>query len=145
MTTKSYLYSIINEVISLPPHEEIRYNRNDIPEPRDMGFEETIGEPAGQLADDRISLEDGRSVHARTYDNRVGFHWDKVHPDSLENCIEHLRRDSPFLYVAGCTLTGAGLGALMSAPSKKRDVIIKSVLVLGTVMFFLGVFTAEWD
>jgi hypothetical protein len=110
-----------------------------------MGFEESIGEPSGQLSDGRFPLEDGCSVHSRTYDDHVGFHWDKVHPDSLENCIEHLRRDSPFLYVAGCTLTGAGLGALMSASSKKRDVIIKSTLALGTIMFFLGVFTAEWD
>lgn len=139
------LYSIISEVLSLPPHEEIFYHKGEIPDPTSMGFEESIGEPVGQLADYRLPLEDGRSVHSRIYDNRIGFHWDKVHPHMLEDCLEHFRRDSPIRYTTLCGLAGAGLGALATAPTKKKDVLIKSSIFSGLLGLSFGILTAEWE
>lgn len=138
-------YQIINEVLSFPPHVDIFYHRNEIPTPISMGFEESIGEPVGQLSDHRFPLEDGRSVHLKTYEKWIGIHWDKVHPNTIENCFEHLRRDSPLWHTALCALTGAGMGALAAAPSKKKDIIIKTSIICGFLGLLAGLVTAEWE
>ena len=88
-----------------------------------------MGEPKGQLADYGLTLKDGKTIHAREYEYKFGFHWDKVDPNV--NWFEHLRRDSPPWYILACGVAGAGLGALVTAPSKKKDVIIKSSIICG--------------
>ena len=140
---KSLIYLIINDVLSLPPHEEIYYSEDEIPHPLTMGFQKANGEPQGQRVDYRFILKDGRSIHAKDYGKYFGFHWDWVDP--RKNWIEHLRRDSPFWYTALCGLGGAGLGALATAPSKKKDVILKSSIICGFIGLFIGLATAEWE
>lgn len=142
--SKKSIPSFISKVLSLPPHKEILYPRIKTFHPAIYGFEGDIGEPwHGQLADYRLSLDDGRSLHAREYDDVIGYHWDKVDPK--RDWFNHLRRDSPPVYIAGCTLGGAGIGALIGTSSKKKDVIIKSALIGGILMFILSVITTEWD
>lgn len=136
---------IINNVLSLPPHIDIFYHRDEIPDPSSMGFEESMGEPVGQLSDHRFPLEDGRSVHLKTYEKWIGVHWDKVHPNTIENCFEHLRRDSPLWYTAMCIIAGGGIGAGLSTLSGNGKAIAKSSLAGGVMGFIFGILTAEWE
>ena len=142
---KKSVYSLIRKVLSNPPHKERLYSRDEIPDPREMGFEESIGEPVGQLEDARHPTSDGRSIHSRTYEKLIGFHWDTVHPDTLENCIEHLRCDSPFLYTVLCTAGGAGLGVVISNSLNRKDLLNKSLITGGILGFLFGLATAEWE
>jgi len=128
--------------MSYPPHKEIYYLENDIPHPRNLGFQEDLGEPIGQIADYRLALENGISIHARDYGEEIGFHWDEVDP--RVDWFEHLRRDSPYWYTAVCSLGGACLGVLATVPSQKKEVIIKSSIICGFLGFLVGFFTAEW-
>lgn len=142
---KALFHSLIGKVLSLPPHEEILYRRDEIPDPSDMGFKDSMGEPVGQLADGRLPLRDGSCIHSRTYKKMVGFHRDKVNPDSLEKCFEHLRRDSPGLYTVSCGITIGGIMAISSLKTKKKDIIIKSFLAGAIVGAIFGALTAEWE
>ncbi len=128
--------------MSLPPHEEIFCLKDEIPHPLSLGFYKRIGEPKGQLADYGLTLKDGKSIHVREYENKFGFHWDKVDPNV--NWFEHLRRDSPATYVGMSTLFGVGLGGAIGATSKKKKSIVLSALVFGLLFLFLAIITAEW-
>jgi hypothetical protein len=128
--------------MSLPPHEEIFYSKDEIPHPLNLGFHRRFGELKGQLADYGLSLKDGRGIHAVEYDNKFGFHWDKVDPSV--NWFEHLRRDSPATYVCMGTLVGAGIGGAIGATSKKKKPIVLSALIFGLLFLFLTIITAEW-
>lgn len=143
--TNQWLHIIVNQVLVLPPHDELVYPKDEIPHPKDLGFREDVGEPVGQVADYRLALRDGKSIHARDYGGEIGFHWDKVHPGTLENCIEHLRRDSPGLYTLSCSLTGGSMMALSTLRSKRKDIIVKSFLVGAIVGAIFGALTAEWE
>ena len=140
---KLVILQIINDILILPPHEEIIFSKDDIPHPLNMGFREDLGEPLGQIADYRLALRDGRSIHARDYGFEIGFHWDKIDP--IFDGFEHLRKDSPLLYTTLCFLGGAGLGALAAAPSKKKDVLLRASAIGGLIGLIGGLITAEWE
>lgn len=138
------LTQAVNQVLVHPPHEEILYHRDEIIDLDSSEFEESIGEPVGQLADYRIPLKDGRSIHLRIYDKLIGIHWDKIHPHTIEDGIEHLRRDSPVNYTAFCTAGGAGLGTLVSKYLSRKDIATKLILGGALLGLLFGLATAEW-
>lgn len=137
------LYSLVSEILSLPPHKEICYSEIEITDLLRSGFKKDNGEPQGQFADYRLVLKDGRSIHAKIYGEYISFHWDWVDP--RKDWIEHLRRDAPVWYTLLCGASGAGLGALATAPSKNKDVIIQSSVIGGIIGVIVGALTAEWE
>ena len=137
------LQLIKKNVLSLPPHKPIYYLKDEMPHPLILGFQNDNGEPDGQLADYRFVLEDGKSIHVKEYEEHYSVHWDWVDP--RKDWIEHLRRDAPVWYTLLCSTSGAGLGALATAPSKNKDVIIQSSVIGGIIGAIVGAITAEWE
>jgi hypothetical protein len=90
---------LLDRVLMLPAHAEITIQKGSIPHPTSLGFEQSLGEPHGQVADFRAALPDGRGVHIRDMVTRWTVHWDKVFP-SQDRWVEHLRVDSPGWFMA---------------------------------------------
>jgi len=87
------LHEIIRITLGKHPHEEWRISKNLIPNPLNMGFYASIGDLCGQIADYRLALTDGRSIHSREYKFTYGFHWDNKDPSV--DPIGHLVEDAP--------------------------------------------------
>lgn len=86
----------IRQVLSYPAHHEIRVPTDRVPPPLQAGFKFSFGMGKNQLADRRLKLADGSSIHVRVYDNCYTIHWDHVDPSV--DLIEHLRQDAPELF-----------------------------------------------
>ncbi len=54
-------------VLLQPAHTEITVSKWVVPHPLEAGFVLSVGEAAGQSADYRLPLQDGREVHVREY------------------------------------------------------------------------------
>ena len=67
-----------------------------------------MGEAAGQFADYRLPLDDGREVHVREFDSVYTAHLDQV--SAVRNPIGHLISDAPHWIWVG--LIGAFLAAI---------------------------------
>src|SRR6266516_1976688 len=80
-------------VLWRPVHSEITVSKWDMPSPRQAGVVVSIGEVAGQIADSRLPLADGREIHVREYQHHYTVHWDKV--SAVRNPIGHLVSDAP--------------------------------------------------
>jgi len=102
--------SIIRGTLKLRPHEDIVIPRSKVKHPLHVGFKRSIGEPKGQIADYRLRLIDGRSIHVREYKDCYKVHWDIVDPSV--NPIEHLRYDAPHWYSMILYTAGVVGGAL---------------------------------
>jgi hypothetical protein len=89
--------ALLDQVLSFPAYAELTIPKGAIPHPLALGFEQSLGEPHGQVADYRAALPDGRGVHVRDMIGEWAVHWDKVFP-SFERCVDHLREDSPGWY-----------------------------------------------
>jgi hypothetical protein len=85
---------LLDQVLALPAHAELSIPKGAIPHPFALGFEQSLGEPHGQVADFRAALPDGRGLHIRDMITSWAVHWDRVFP-SLERWVDHLREDSP--------------------------------------------------
>jgi hypothetical protein len=143
MMYRTELTQLVGQVLRRHAHEDVSYYKEDIPHPLSMGFRKDLGEPRGQIADYRVTLEDGRSVHAREYRESWRVHWDRM--DWTVDAVEHLRLDSPGYYALVCTLVGCGIGAVVGAVAKgKRGAVLGAVLgaLLGCLFALL---TVEWD
>lgn len=90
-----------------------------------------------------FTLKGGKCIHAIEFIDYLCFHWDWVDPNV--DGFEHLRRDAPFWFTVLCGVAGASLGALATAPSKNKEVIVKSSIIWGIIGFIAGLATAEWD
>lgn len=100
------LYPEIDQILRYPAHDEVAIPKDAIPHPLEIGFELSVGEPHGQVADYRIELSDGRGLHVRETRGFWRIHWDHVFP-SAKRWLEHLREDAPFWFgvlVAGIAL-----------------------------------------
>ncbi len=75
-----------------PVHSDITIPKW-LPHPLSAGFVRSVGETAGQLADYRLPLDDGREVHVREFDSIYTAHLDQV--SALRNPIGHLMSDAP--------------------------------------------------
>jgi hypothetical protein len=101
---------LVDRVLSLPPHEEVFIDKHLIPHPVELGFEQSLGEPHGQIADFRAEVHDGRGLHIRDHVGRWSIHWDRVFP-SMTRWVEHLREDSPIWY--GVFVVGVIIAAVI--------------------------------
>lgn len=137
------LVLLVGQVLRRPAHVEIPIPRDDIPHPLSMGFRKDFGEPRGQIADYRVTLEDGRSVHVREYKESWKIHWDKM--DWMVNAVEHLRKDSPGYYTLVCASAGSGIGAAVGAAARGRKGAALGALFGALLGMAFGLLTAEWD
>ncbi len=78
-------------VLGLPPHHGIIALKDRCLHPLQVGFRRSFGLPNGQVADYRLGLMDGRSIHALEYCGYYLVHWDVRDPNS--DPIGHLRYD----------------------------------------------------
>jgi len=107
--------NVIKRVLSLKPHKDLYIEKRRVTHPLYAGFRHSIGEPKGQIADYRLRLINGRSIHVREYKDHYRVHWDIVDPSV--NPLLHLKYDAPHWYnilistigVAGGLLTQKGL------------------------------------
>lgn len=134
--------NLIDLALNQPPHSEFYLSKNKLPHPIQMGFRQDLGEPVGQLADYRLALNDGKSIHIREYQKSWGIHWDLLDP--LYSRIEHLRKDSPGYYVLACTTAGAGIGTVAGLATKKKNTFAAAVIVCTLLGLIIGLCTVEW-
>jgi len=80
-------------VLGLPLPCEATVSKWVVSHPLEAGFVSSIGEAAGQKADFRLPLDDGREIHVREYDEHYTVHWDQV--SAIRNPIGHLVADAP--------------------------------------------------
>jgi len=85
--------TLIELVLKLPPHKDVKVWKWEISHPLMNGFKRSVGSPAGQKADYRLALNDGRSIHIREFDDFYRVHWDKKDP--RVDPITHLAKDAP--------------------------------------------------
>jgi hypothetical protein len=78
-------------VLALPPHHGIVALKHRRMHPLQVGFRKTVGLPSGQIADYRLTLMDGRSIHALEYWSFYLIHWDVRDPSF--DPIGHLQYD----------------------------------------------------
>lgn len=109
-----YRNTLLSRVLSLDVHENLRVEKNRCPHPLEMGFEWSLGEPKGQVADYRYALSDGRSVHASDMGSWWAVHWDKVHP-TLGRWWDHLVEDAPVWALAVFVMLIVGVVLLLVA------------------------------
>ncbi len=114
--------SIIRKTLALKAHEDIVIPKSNVRHPLHVGFKRSIGEPKGQIADYRLRLIDGKSVHVREYKDYYRIHWDIVDPSV--NPIEHLKHDAPHWYSMILYATGI-VGGVLTAR------ILRGNLMLG--------------
>jgi len=67
--------------------------------PLEAGFVNSIGDAAGQTANYRLPLEDGKEVHVKEFEDNYRLHWDLV--SAIKNPIGHLFSDAPHWIVRG--------------------------------------------
>jgi len=108
--------TLINLVLKLPPHRDVKVWKWEVPHPLESGFKKSIGDPFGQKADYRLILRDGRSIHVREYDKFYRVHWDKMDPRA--NPIAHLAKDAPHWLLALALVTLGIIGRLWQIRSK---------------------------
>src|SRR6266566_633635 len=82
-----------------PAHAEVSVSKWSVPHPLQAGFVGSLGEAAGQNADYRLPLDDGREVHVREYPSHYTIHWDQV--SAVRNPIGHLLSDAPHWIIIG--------------------------------------------
>src|SRR5712692_4752183 len=95
-----------------PVHAEAVVWKWSVPHPNEAGFFPSLGEAAGQKADFRLPLDDGREIHVREYDLHYTIHWYQV--SAIKNPIGHLLSDAPHWILLG--LAGVFLAILVLWP-----------------------------
>jgi len=98
---------VVSKVLALKPHEPIAIPKGQLPPPSQAGFKLSVGGPRGQLADYRLKLKDGRSIHVVEFKDRYEVHWDLADPE--EKPLSHLAVDSPKWLIAALALALAAL------------------------------------
>ena len=88
---------LLDKVLERPAHEEVHLPKGAVPHPLSVGFDRSVGELRGQVADYRAELPDGRGLHIRDMVSHWAAHWDHVFP-TLERWVDHLKEDSPGWY-----------------------------------------------
>lgn len=110
--------SAIDHALSLPVHQDLELSKQDLPHPTEAGFVLSVGDPAGQQADYRLPLDDGRGVHVKEYEITYKIHWD--HKDPGRDIIGHIVEDAPhWLPIIGIGVFG--LIVWLSSESRKGD------------------------
>ncbi len=117
--------AVIEMVLSKPAHIDVMVSKLEVPHPSTAGFVEHFGDDAGQLANYRLPLPDGREVHVKEYREDYSTHWDNS--SAIRNPLGHLLRDAPFwvfcavaLIVVGAFLGGVWLGSKLKGKSSSK-------------------------
>jgi len=97
---------VIGSVLRQPLHADTTLLKGLVIHPLRAGFNRSIGEPQGQIADYRMGLKDGKSIHVREYDASYRIHWDARDPDT--DPLGHLLVDAPHWLIIGGLLLGMG-------------------------------------
>ncbi len=84
---------VIEIVLSKPAHTDVPVSKFELPHPllSGLGFVKHFGDDAGQIADYRLPLPDGRELHVKEYAEDYETHWD--HSSAIRNPPGHLLRD----------------------------------------------------
>ena len=110
---------IIRIVLKLDPHKSLLVSKREVKHPLECGFVRSLGEPRGQLADYRLVLEDGRSIHVREYYGYYEVHWDKRDP--TVDPIGHLVEDAPHWLVLSTIIFIGSMITLWIVWNGKRE------------------------
>lgn len=89
---------VASAVLLQPVHEDLYFSKAYLPHPEILGISKELLTLQGELADYRITLADGKSIHIREYQNYYAVHWDKYDPGT--RLIDHLRYDAPEWWIA---------------------------------------------
>jgi hypothetical protein len=108
--------AITRTVLTKPPGTKWPVRKHQVPHPIDAGMRMSTGLPAGQLADYRLKLPDCSGLHVQDYGTHYLVHWDRTDPGC--DLVAHLVRDAPGTYIAGATLIGGLVGALLGRSDK---------------------------
>jgi len=107
---------VIEIVLSKPAHTDVLVSKSEVPHPLEAGFIKHVGDDAGQIANYRLPLTDGRELHVKEYNEDYSTHWD--HSSAIQNPLGHLLRDAPgwvfgifTLIVVGAVILGFWLGS----------------------------------
>lgn len=85
--------TLIEKVLRLPAHKNIKISKNELLHPLFAGFRKAWGEFRGEIANYRKKLFDGRSIHVREFRKVYKVHWDYVDPSV--SIIKHILKDAP--------------------------------------------------
>lgn len=101
-----------------PAHFDVEIPRFGMPSPLAAGFQNRLGDFAGQSANYGLPLADGKEVHVKEYPDKYLGHWDFA--SAIKDPVMHLVKDSPGWLIAGAA--GAiGLGLIAWALKDDKD------------------------
>jgi len=103
-----------SHILWQPVHTETSFSKWGMPHPLEARFVASIGEAAGQKADYRLPIDDGREVHVREYGDHYTVHWDQV--SAVRNPLGHLLADAPHWIILGA-IGAIVLGIIFSGES----------------------------
>ncbi len=111
--------AIIEIVLSKPAHTDVRISKLEVPHPLVAGFIEHFGDSAGQLANYRLPLPDGRELHVKEYTEDYSTHWDNS--SAIRNPFGHILRDGSkwFFLIVALLILGAFIGGFWFASKLK--------------------------
>lgn len=98
--------TVVPVVLSKPAHHDVLVSKSDILHPIFAGFDNSLGNPQGEISNYRRALADGRGIHVREFPDYYAVHWDKFDPNV--DWFNHLRYDAPEWGV----LVSAAIGGL---------------------------------
>src|SRR5713226_4545388 len=105
---------IIERVLSKPAHTDVLTFKSEVPHPLSVGFVRHIGDLAGQTADYRLPLPDGRELHVKEYAEDYSSHWDNS--SAVRNPLGHILRDTMWVFaIVAVLVVGAFIGGLWVA------------------------------
>jgi hypothetical protein len=107
---------IARTVLTKPAGTKWPVRKHRVLHPLDVGMRVSTGLPAGQFADYRLKLVDCSGLHVQDYGDHYLVHWDRTDPAC--DLVQHLVQDAPGTYLAGATLLGGLVGALLGRSDK---------------------------
>jgi len=119
---------VIAMLAAKPAGTRIRFEPHMVAHPLDAGFRRSIGLPAGQRSDFRLTLPDCRGLHVQDFGTHYEAHLDRTDPEC--DALLHLQKDAAGAYVAGATALGALFGLLIG---KRPEAVLVGALIGGVV------------
>ncbi len=118
--TRTYDWGYIARVVlNQQEHTDLQIMKLSVPHPLEAGFRKGRGDYAGQKANYRLALPDGRGLHVKEYDDYYLIHRDRWDPsiDPLRHIIEDSPQWLPILGIGGI-LAAISVGALVDTLAK---------------------------